>query len=77
MSDIGKALAYFLVGFSLFAFMAVDDVRHGRKVQRRDYHIVVVWPIVLMVIFILGLFEFSRLTSSEDGKPLSRPSNWI
>jgi hypothetical protein len=35
------------------------------------------WPIILLVIFILGLFEFSRITSSEDGKPLNRPENWI
>lgn len=76
-SDFGKVVAYLLTGLSLLAFMVIDDVRHGRKPQRRDYHLLFLWPAVVVVVFILGLFEFSRITSSEDGSDLRRPGNWI
>lgn len=77
MSDTTKAALYLAVGLSFLAFMVVDDVRNGRRVQKRDFHLVFLWPIVCAVIFVLGLFEFSRLTSSEDGDVLKRPGNWI
>jgi hypothetical protein len=72
-----NAIIYTLIGLSFYAFMVVDDVRHGRKIQKRDHHILFFWPAVLFVVFILGLFEFSRLTSSEDGKLLQRPESWL
>lgn len=75
-SDLGKVISYLLAGLSFLAFMVVDDLRHGRKIQKRDYHIVFLWPAVVVAIFILGLFEFSRITSSEEGQDLRRPGNW-
>lgn len=75
-SDASKCIAYLLVGLSFLAFMVVDDLRHGRKIQKRDYHIVFLWPAVVVAIFILGLFEFSRITSEDEGKDLRRPGEW-
>lgn len=70
-------LAYALVGLCLFAFMVVDDVIHGRRFQRRDFHLLFWWPAILPVIFFMGLLEYSRLTSNEEGAVLERPWRWM
>jgi hypothetical protein len=75
MSDMAKAMAYLLVGCSFLAFMVVDDFNNGRKFQRRDFQVVVYWPILVFVVFILGLFEFSRITSKLD--LYGKPDKWV
>ena len=75
-SDLRKVVIYLFVGMAFLAFMVVDDLRHGRKFQRRDVHLVFWWPAIVVVIFILGLFEFSKITSSDSGEELKHPNRW-
>lgn len=74
---VEATLAYLFVGLSLFAFMVVDDLAHGRRFQKRDFHILFWWPAIAVVIFVMGLFTFSSLTSKEDGEKLKKPWGWM
>lgn len=73
-----KELAIYLtIGAAFLAFFVVDDIRHGRPVQPRDYHLVLLWPLVAMAALIIGLFEISSLTSGPGGGWLRKPQRWI
>lgn len=72
-----EAAIYFLIGMAMLAFMVVHDVFHGRGVQRRDFHLVFFWPIIVPVVVVLGLISFSDITSSENGKDLGNPGKWL
>lgn len=72
-----KELAVYLaIGGVFLAFFVVDDVRHGRRPQARDHHILFFWPLVAAAALLLGLFEISRITSTGEGW-LRRPGRWV
>ena len=67
MREYAIPLGWLVGGLVFFAAMAVHDKAHGRPIQHRDWHVLVWWPLLLPVILVLGVMEFSRITS-EDNK---------
>jgi hypothetical protein len=68
---------YLAIGFGFLAFFVADDFRNGRKAQSRDYHLILLWPLVALAAMVLGLFEISSLTSGPGGGWLRKPQRWI
>lgn len=67
MTDAQSVAAYLSVGMAAFGFMAAHDFACGRPVQKRDFHIVLLWPMVVGVALILGMLVFSDITSKNGG----------
>ena len=74
--DFKMAVGYLGIGALFFFVMAVDDLCRGRGVQKRDYHLWIYWPLTLPVILVLGILEFSRITSSDEKSNLG-PRSWF
>lgn len=68
MNIFGYVAAYVQVGLFLLAFLIAEDLRNGRKIQKRDLLILLVWPLFIFVILILGLAMYSDITSKNTPK---------